>query len=207
MTAEFVIGIDLGTTNSVLAYAPLEFEDPAINLLDIPQLVASQTIESFPSLPSFMYLGTGEDVEGGVLDLPWKSGADFAVGRFANKQSADQPQRTVGAAKSWLCHSKVDRHQAILPWNAPEEIPKVSPVTASRKYLEHLVAAWHAAFPDALMSDQHVVLTVPASFDASARELTREAALAAGLPTNLVLLEEPQAATYWFATWVAEPPT
>ncbi len=200
MTAEFVIGIDLGTTNSVLAYAPLEFEDPAINLLDIPQLVASQTIESFPSLPSFMYLGTGEDVEGGVLDLPWKSGADFAVGRFANKQSADQPQRTVGAAKSWLCHSKVDRHQAILPWNAPEEVPKVSPVTASRKYLEHLVAAWHAAFPDALMSDQHVVLTVPASFDASARELTREAALAAGLPTNLVLLEEPQAATYAWLT-------
>ena len=200
MTAEFVIGIDLGTTNSVLAYAPLEFEDPAINLLDVPQLVDRQTIESFPSLPSFLYVGTNNEADDNSLDVPWATGRAFAVGRFANKQSADQPQRTVGAAKSWLCHSKVDRHQAILPWNAPDEVAKVSPVTASCRYLEHIVAAWHAAFPDAPIAEQHVVLTVPASFDASARELTREAAFAAGLPDSLVLLEEPQAATYAWLT-------
>jgi hypothetical protein len=110
------------------------------------------------------------------------------------------PDRTVGAAKSWLCHSHVDRRQPILPWNAPEEVPKISPVTASQRYLEHLVGAWESAFPDALVAEQHVVLTVPASFDASAQELTREAALAAGLPESLVLLEEPQAAVY---SWLA----
>lgn len=200
MTAEFVIGIDLGTTNSVLAYAPLEFDDPAVEVLDIPQLIDRQTVEGFPSLPSFLYLGTKPDVEDQILDLPWAQNRDFAVGRFANKQSAAQPDRTVGAAKSWLGHSKVDRHQPILPWNAPDEVPKVSPVTASRRYLEHIVAAWHAAFADAPIADQHVVLTVPASFDASARELTREAAIAAGLPGDLVLIEEPQAATYAWLT-------
>ncbi len=111
------------------------------------------------------------------------------------------PDRTVGAAKSWLAHSRVDRHQPILPWNAPADVAKVSPVTASQRYLEHLVAAWNAAMPDAPLAEQHVVLTVPASFDAAARELTREAALAAGLPQNLVLLEEPQAAVY---AWLAD---
>jgi hypothetical protein len=110
------------------------------------------------------------------------------------------PDRTVGAAKSWLCHSRVDRHQPILPWNAPAGVPKISPVTAATRYLEHLIAAWEAAFPASPIDGQHVVLTVPASFDASARELTREAALAAGLPESLVLLEEPQAAVY---SWLA----
>src|SRR5207249_5651564 len=107
-------------------------------------------------------------------------------------------------AKSWLAHSKVDRHQAILPWGAPTEVPKISPVTASRRYLEHMVAAWEHAFPDALIAEQIVVLTVPASFDAAARELTREAALAAGLPASLILLEEPQAAVYSWLTVVGD---
>ena len=201
MAAEYVIGIDLGTTNSVLAYAPIHSDSPEIELLPIPQLVAAQTVDSFPALPSFLYLGTQSDAESESLGLPWSSGRDFAVGRFAAQQSADQPDRTIGAAKSWLCHSKVDRHQAILPWNAADEVPKISPVTASRRYIEHLVDAWHAKFPDTKISEQHVVLTVPASFDASARELTREAALSAGLPDSLVLLEEPQAATYaWLTT-------
>ena len=111
------------------------------------------------------------------------------------------PTRTVAAAKSWLCNSHVDRHQPILPHGAPAEVAKVSPVEASRRYLEHLVAAWEAANPNAPVREQHVVLTVPASFDASARELTREAAIAAGLPDSLVLLEEPQAAVY---AWLAD---
>src|SRR5204863_4595445 len=116
------------------------------------------------------------------------------------RMSADAPQRSVSAAKSWLCHSRVDRHQPILPWGAPAEVPKVSPVTASRRYLEHLVAAWEHAHPAAPVAEQLVVLTVPASFDAAARELTREAALAAGLPATLILLEEPQAAVYAWLT-------
>jgi hypothetical protein len=118
------------------------------------------------------------------------------VGEFARRQGAEVPHRVVAAAKSWLCHSRVDRHQPILPWNASTDVEKVSPVTAAQRYLEHLVAAWEHAFPDAPAREQHVVLTVPASFDASARELTREAATAAGLPPSLVLLEEPQAAVY-----------
>src|SRR5262249_16047589 len=128
-------------------------------------------------------------------------GRDFVVGELARRQAAEMPDRTVGAAKSWLGHSKVDRHQPILPWNAPPEVSKISPGTASQRYLEHLAAAWHAAVPDAPIDEQHVVLTVPASFDASARELTREAAFAAGLPQSLVLLEEPQAAVY---AWLAD---
>jgi molecular chaperone DnaK (HSP70) len=118
---------------------------------------------------------------------------------MARRQAAEIPDRTVGAAKSWLCHGRVDRRGEILPWNAPAEVAKISPVTASRRYLEHLIAAWEHAFPDGPVADQHVVLTVPASFDAAARDLTREAALAAGLPESLVLLEEPQAAVY---AWV-----
>jgi len=200
MPAQYVIGFDLGTTNSVLAYAPLDADEPRLELLPIPQLVAAGTAESHSALPSFLYLAAQHEAGGGSLDLPWAAGRDFAVGEFARRQAAEMPDRTVAAAKSWLCHSRVDRRRAILPWNAPAEVPKVSPVTASQRYLEHLVGAWGSAHPEAPVAEQHVGLTVPASFDASARELTREAALAAGLPADLVLLEEPQAAVYaWLA--------
>ncbi|HUT11781.1 MAG TPA: Hsp70 family protein [Thermoguttaceae bacterium] len=200
MTAKYIVGIDLGTTNSVLAYVPVETDRPSVHLLPIPQLVAAGTVESRTVLPSFLYLAAEQESAGGAFDLPWAAECEFATGEFARGQAAEVPDRTVAAAKSWLCHSRVDRHQAILPWNASEEIPKVSPVTAARRYLEHLAAAWEHAFPDAPIAEQQVVLTVPASFDASARELTREAALAAGLPRGLVLLEEPQAAVY---SWLA----
>ncbi|HET6248777.1 MAG TPA: Hsp70 family protein, partial [Tepidisphaeraceae bacterium] len=201
MAAKYAIGIDLGTTNSVLAYAPLGDDAPAVSLLPIPQLAAAATVEAREVLPSFLYLGTDQEAAAGALDLPWEKGKTDAVGAMAVKQAADVPMRTVAAAKSWLTYSRVDRHQPILPWNAPADVAKVSPVEASRKYLAHLVAAWTAAFPDAPIAEQQVVLTVPASFDASARELTREAALLAGLPHDLVLLEEPQAALY---AWLAD---
>jgi hypothetical protein len=201
MTAKYVLGIDLGTTNSVLAYTSLEEDRPRIELLPILQLVAAGTVQSRTSLPSFLYLASEHEAGGGAYDLPWQAGCELAVGELARQRGAEVPDRTVSAAKSWLCYSRVDRHQAILPWNAPQEVAKVSPVEASRRYLEHLIAAWEAAFPDAPVAQQQVVLTVPASFDASARELTREAALAAGLPDDLILLEEPQAAVYsWLAT-------
>ena len=196
----FVIGIDLGTTNSVLAYAPLAGEKPEVTILPIPQLVAPGVVEERTSLPSFIYLPPEQEGKSGAYDLPWQKGNTIAVGEIARRMSADAPQRSVSAAKSWLGHSRVDRHEPILPWGAPADVPKISPVTASRRYLEHLVAAWEHAQPEALIAQQQVVLTVPASFDAAARELTREAALAAGLPADLVLLEEPQAAVYSWLT-------
>ncbi|MEL7496609.1 MAG: Hsp70 family protein [Planctomycetota bacterium] len=197
MSAQFVVGIDLGTTNSVVAFAPINADGVSeeIQLLPIPQLVAAGTIESRTSLPSFMYLAT-ESEQGSSLDLPWSEGQSYAVGQYAQSRGAEAPNRTVVAAKSWLCHQKVDRRAPVLPFQAPEEVPQVSPVDATTNYLTHLISAWNEAHPDALMADQSVVLTVPASFDPVARELTREAALAAGLPKDFVLLEEPQAALY-----------
>ncbi len=207
----FAVGIDLGTTNSVIAFTRLEDQSAGSTLaalspaapevLPVPQLVAANTIESRGVLPSFLYLATDSEKSGGVYDLAWAKSRDFAVGQFAQKQSADVPTRSVAGAKSWLAYSKVDRRSAILPWNAPADVPRVSPVEASRRYLEHLAAAWNAAHPDAPLKAQQVVLTVPASFDAAARDLTREAAIAAGLPEDFVLLEEPQAALY---AWLAD---
>jgi len=196
MPAQYVIGIDLGTTNSVLAYSSLHNEHSQVQLLPLPQLTAPNSIESLPMLPSFLYLCTAEETTAETFAMPGSDDASFVAGHAARKLSAEFPDRTIGAAKSWLGHSKIDRHQAILPWQAASDVTKISPVMASQRYLEHIVAAWHDAFPDAPLVEQHVVLTVPASFDASARELTREAALAAGLPHLFVLLEEPQAATY-----------
>ena len=200
MPAKYIIGIDLGTTNSALAYAALDADKPEVTLLPIPQLVAPATVENRNLLPSFLYLAPKIEASSGAYDLPWATDREFAVGEMARRQSAELPERTVGAAKSWLCHSRVDRHQAILPWGAGDDVAKVSPVTAARRYLEHLVAAWHDAFPNDPIAQQEVVLTVPASFDASARELTREAASLAGLPDGVLLLEEPQAAVYSWLT-------
>ncbi len=196
MSAQYVLGIDLGTTNCVLAYASLQADELEIQLLPIAQLVDTATTERHTSLPAFAYLGGQHESESGSFDLPWADRRTFAVGELARRKAAEAPQRTVSAAKSWLCHSRVDRRQNILPWNAPEEVPKISPVTAAKYYLDHLVAAWQAEYPDAPVAEQLVVLTVPASFDAAARELTREAAVAAGLPPDLILLEEPQSAVY-----------
>ena len=189
--ATYAIGIDLGTTNSVIAYTRLDQDAAQPQVLAIPQLVAPATVEPRFHLPSFLYLRSENEADTGNYDLPWQQGGQDAVGELARQQAAAMPMRTVAAAKSWLCYSRVDRHQPLLPWSAPSEVPKVSPVDVSRRYLAHLVAVWHHEFPAAPIAEQHVVLTVPASFDASARELTREAALAAGLPADLILLEEP----------------
>jgi molecular chaperone DnaK (HSP70) len=200
MPATYVIGIDLGTTNSVLAFASLLEEQPRVELLPIPQLVAPGVVESRTTLPSFIYLAPERESTSRALQLPWSADSGYVVGEMARRQAADNPERTVAGAKSWLCHSKVDRHQPILPWGAPADVPKISPVEASQRYLAHLAAAWQHAHPEAPIAEQLVALTVPASFDAAARELTREAARAAGLPETLILLEEPQAAVYAWLT-------
>lgn len=201
MTATYAIGIDLGTTNSALAYVPLADDAATPQVLPIPQLTAPGVVEARPLLPSFVYLAGDHDRGQAAYDLPWATGRDYVVGEWARKQSAEAPTRTVAAAKSWLAHSRVDRRSAILPWGAPADVAKISPVEASRRYLEHLVAAWMQSFPQTPFAEQSIVLTVPASFDAAARELTREAALAAGFPESFILLEEPQAAVY---AWLAD---
>ncbi len=198
MSTEFIVGIDLGTTNSVVSFCSFSAEAPQLEILPIPQLVGPATIESRSSLPSFVFLAGQEDPG---YALPWAEKRDFVVGEWARRQAAETPDRTVSGAKSWLCYSRIDRHQPILPWGAPDDVVKISPVLATQRYLEHLVAAWNHQHPQSALSKQCVVLTVPASFDASARELTREAAIAAGLPENFILLEEPQAAVY---SWLAE---
>src|SRR5579863_3165178 len=132
MVAKYVIGIDLGTTNSALAYAALEADKPLIQVLPIPQLVAAGTVEPRTLLPSFLYLAQEHEVKARSFDLLKSKGRDFVVGELARRQAAEMPDRTVGAAKSWLGHSKVDRHQPILPWGAGDDVFKVSPVTASR---------------------------------------------------------------------------
>ena len=201
MNSKYAIGIDLGTTNCALAYCEMDGDNPDVELMAVPQFVTAGTMEEQSLLPSFLYLPTTDEIEAGIYDLPWEKGCDDVTGSWARRQSADVPTRTVAAAKSWLAHSRVDRRDKILPWNAPREVPKQSPVDTTRRYLAHLVAAWNADHPDAPFSEQQVVLTVPASFDAGARELTHEAALAAGLPEGFVLLEEPQAAVY---AWLAD---
>ncbi|QEG38619.1 Hsp70 family protein [Roseimaritima ulvae] len=192
---QFSIGIDLGTTNSTVAFAPLDDPDCQPSLLPIPQIVQPGQIESLPSLPSFLYLPREGELESLQTPLGLDPQAGIA-GVYARAQAADNPQRVVVAAKSWLCHSRQGRSEAILPWQAPAEVPRVSALDCTTRFLQHLVAAWQAAHPNAPLADQQVVLTVPASFDPAARELTRQAATTAGFPAEFVLLEEPQAAVY-----------
>ena len=194
-SSRYVIGIDLGTTNSAVAYVDTAEGQRRIQPFPIPQLVAEGTVAERPPLPSFLYLAGAHDLAPGSLALPWDAGRDYAVGEFARLQGARVPGRLVSSAKSWLCHGGVDREAKILPWGAADDVPKLSPVEASARYLSHVREAWEQRFPEAPLAEQDIVLTVPASFDEVARELTVEAAERAGLP-QVVLLEEPQAAFY-----------
>lgn len=203
MTARFTVGVDLGTTNSALASVALSDRpgEPARPVrLDVPQVVHAGEVGARPLLPSFLYLPHPQELPKGALSLPWTAERAYAVGAFAREQGASVPARLVSSAKSWLSYAGADRRSELLPFGAPAEVPKVSPVTASARYLEHLREAWDAAHPDAPLAAQDLVITVPASFDAVARELTVEAATQAGLAERLTLLEEPQAALY---AWVA----
>nr|WP_314543390.1 Hsp70 family protein [uncultured Massilia sp.] len=201
-TARYAIGIDLGTTHSALSYVDLQASDGEKadqGVLPVPQLSAPGTVEALPLLPSFMYLPHPDELPPGELALPWTNGAAApVVGDMARSRGAGTPIRLVSSAKSWLSHPSVDRRAAILPTDAPEEVERVSPLTASTRYLEHLKAAWNAAHPEAPFEQQAVTVTIPASFDPAARELTAEAARNAGYGSP-TLLEEPQAALY---SWI-----
>ncbi len=205
--SRYLIGIDLGTTNSALAYVDLKAggkSGPTIRPFAIPQLVAPGEVAERELLPSFLYLPGPHDLPPGATALPWDAERSYAVGEFARNQGARVPGRLVTSAKSWLCHPGVDRTAPLLPWSAPPDVQRISPVEASARYLRHLVEAWNHKMagpnPEYRLEKQMVVLTVPASFDDMARTLTVEAARRAGLE-NLTLLEEPQAAFYcWLAT-------
>ena len=198
--SRYVVGIDLGTTNSALAYVDTAAgAEPTLNHLAIPQVVQPGVVEDRPLLPSFLYLPGPNEQPTGSLQLPWAKKRDYAVGEFARNFGSQVPTRLVSSAKSWLCHAGIDRRQPVLPWKAPEDARRVSPLEASTYYLKHLAEAWnHLIAKDVAanrLENQDIILTVPASFDAVARELTVEAARAAGLE-RITLLEEPQAAFY-----------
>lgn len=201
--SKYIIGIDLGTTHCVVAYTQtvLPEEDPSdIKIFPIHQLTGPGEGKTQPLLPSFLFLPGPHDMPEQGLALPWDPGKkDLAVGSFARDRGAELPHRLVSSAKSWLCHSGVNRTEPILPWDGPEDRDKISPVDTTTRFLEHLRNAWNNEMaskdPEARMEAQDIYLTVPASFDAVARELTVQAAQAAGLE-HLTLLEEPQAALY-----------
>jgi len=205
LSNQYVIGIDLGTTNCALAYALARHdprEMPPVALSTVPQLVNAGEVRDESLLPSFLYIPGSADFPDGSTALPWDRSPRYVIGTLAQKRGAEIASRLVSSAKSWLSHSGIDRTSALLPPSAPEGIQKISPVEASRQYLEHLRSAWDSKMPDAPFTDQQVLVTVPASFDAVARELTLKAAEQAGYQ-NVLLLEEPQAAFY---AWIERHP-
>lgn len=194
--SRYVVGIDLGTTNSAVCYVDTAEAPWKVRTFLVPQLVAPGMVEARETLPSFLYQPASGELPREALRLPWSREAPtWAVGVFARYHGALVPGRLIVSAKSWLSHSGVDRTAPILPWHAAPDVERLSPVEASACYLAHIRDAWDARFPQHPLAQQDLVLTLPASFDEIARELTVKAAARAGLP-RVVLIEEPQAAFY-----------
>lgn len=201
MDSEFIVGIDLGTTNSALASCENAsgLESALIQVDVIPQIVNPNEVAERTLLPSFLYIPGELDFPKGSLSLPWDATPEFVIGELARKRGAESPGRLVASAKSWLSYAAANRTAPILPWQGPEEVKKLSPLEVSSRYLQHLRTAWDAhrgkEGKGHNLAGQDVLLTVPASFDEEARQLTRRAAEQAGLQ-HVTLLEEPQAAFY-----------
>jgi hypothetical protein len=206
LASKYIVGIDLGTTNSALAYsdATAPEEERRIEIHSIPQLVNASEMAERTLLPSFLYIPGEFDFPKGSVALPWDPEPKFVIGELARKRGAESPNRLVASAKSWLSYAAVNRTAPILPWQAPDEVPKLSPVEASSQFLQYLRTVWDSGEAGEqqklALAEQDVLLTVPASFDEEARELTRRAAEQAGYQ-HVTLLEEPQAAFYaWLET-------
>jgi hypothetical protein len=198
--ATHIVGIDLGTSNCAVAFARVnEGADLTVSDFPIPQLQRPGQVAPQALLPSCLYVPGEHELAAGSTGLPWGASPPLIVGEFARWQGSRVPGRLVASAKSWLCHPGVDRTAPILPWGAPADVPKVSPMHASGLLLSHLASAWNAAHPRAPLAEQEVVITVPASFDEVARALTVSAAREAGLE-KFTLVEEPQAAFYDFTS-------
>ncbi|PSV23775.1 nucleotide-binding protein [Photobacterium leiognathi subsp. mandapamensis] len=194
----YSVGIDLGTTHCVLSYVDLQDENADVTVMPIPQLTNPGSVEEKNQLPSFMYQAHESELAEGDTALPWNAKPNAIVGAMARSLGSKTPIRLISSAKSWLCHGGVNRRDAFLPLNSPEEVVKVSPLEATQKYLEHMADAWNFQHPETPIFDQDVTITVPASFDPAARDLTAEAARNVGFK-HLTLLEEPQAAVY---SWI-----
>ena len=194
--SRYVVGFDLGTTNSAVAYVDTAESPWQVRTLLVPQIVAPGQVEARETLPSFHYQAAAGELAKGALRCPWhKEAVSYTVGFFARDQGTVAPGRLVHSAKSWLCHTGVDRTAPLLPWHGLPDVERLSPVEVSARYLAHVRAAWDARFPRHPLAQQDFVLTLPASFDEVARELSVRAAALAGLP-RVVLIEEPQAAFY-----------
>jgi molecular chaperone DnaK (HSP70) len=215
--SRYVVGFDLGTTNSAVSFVDTEQQPWRIETFAVPQLVAPGQVEARETLPSFLYLPASGELPPEAVRLPWQgkkgtgpicaehpsgrpgkldlSPFSALVGFFARDHGTMVPGRLIASAKSWLCHSGIDRTAPALPWHAAADVELLSPVDASAGYLAHVRGAWDARFADYPLSQQDFVLTLPASFDEVARELTVKAAARAGL-SRVVLIEEPQAAFY-----------
>lgn len=195
---KYSVGIDLGTTHCVLSYVDTQNEDARVEVMAIPQMTAPGTVENRMQLGSFLYQPHEHEMAPNARRLPWTEEPKALVGAIARNLGAKTPIRLVSSAKSWLCHGGVNRRDAFLPQGSPEDVAKVSPLRATELYLAHLKDAWNHLYPQHDLSEQDVTITVPASFDPAARDLTAEAARNIGL-AHLTLLEEPQAALY---SWI-----
>lgn len=203
---QFSIGIDLGTTHCVLAYSQLDDSDdnPTIRVLPIEQLIAPGVIDSKNQLPSFIYLPSQGELDEQTLKLPWPVEDTIPTGEIARQLGSKSPQRVIASAKSWLCHAGIDRHSACLPVNNLTDLERLSPVEVTYRYLANLKSMWNRTHPEHLLENQAITITIPASFDPVARELTAEAAEFVGFE-HLKLLEEPQAALYnWIQSHQAQ---
>lgn len=200
----YLIGIDLGTTNSCVAYVDTDEKTNTVHSFKIPQIVSEGRVDALSTLPSFCYLSSPHEWPPGALKLPWQDRSDFFVGSFALTHGSKVPTRLVLSAKSWLCHTAANRRDRILPLDAADEASRISPVEATARYLRHIRESWNALMAkgeaQSEFDEQEIVLTVPASFDEVARDLTIEAAKLAGF-RQMTLLEEPQAAFY---SWIAQ---
>lgn len=200
----YIVGIDLGTTNTTVAYVDTHKEQRFVQIFQVPQTVAEGRVARHSTLPSFCYIESLGDFPAGAIDLPWKKGQKFTVGKFALQQGSLVPTGLVSSAKSWLCYHSANQKEAILPVDSRDDSMRISPVEASRRYLDHIREAWNHAIakgnPDEELEQQEIILTVPASFDEVARALTAEAAKGAGFE-KITFLEEPQAAFY---NWIAQ---
>ncbi|MCD6584462.1 MAG: Hsp70 family protein [Desulfobacteraceae bacterium] len=215
LNPEFIIGIDLGTTNSIVAYTEAQVSDvkkpddqqpddrtPEIKVLHIPQMISEGVVDNRSMLPSFIYLPGSHEISESGMSLPWNHENQTIVGEFARERGAEVPPRLISSSKSWLCNVLIDRNKPVLPWESPDDISKISPVESSSLILQHIRDAWNHLMASEderrKIENQEIFLTVPASFDAVARELTLQAACHAGL-THVTLIEEPQAAFY---SWI-----
>lgn len=190
---KYIIGIDLGTTNCTMAYTADESTE--IEQFAISQIVASGTQGDRYSLPSFVYLPLKEELQSGTSGIEWDPARDYCVGVFARDRGSELSDRLIASAKSWLCHLGIDRRERLLPVTLDEADVKMSPLEACSKYIKHLREAWDQKHPKAPFTKQQILITVPASFDPSARQLVQEAAEIAGC-NQAILIEEPQAAFY-----------